>query len=85
MRFFAKAWGYSYEWEIVSEVLNDTAGKPFVWAKPVRRIPDKAKKPGRLRSAVVWHLDVIPRTYCGGCEDPECTSPVCQAVRRAHS
>jgi hypothetical protein len=57
--FVANAYGYKYEWLVISGVL-DGPGGPFVWAKPVRRIPETPGKRGRLRSEHVWYLALIP-------------------------
>lgn len=55
--FIAESWGYKYQWRVTSDVLLDSSGRPFVWAKPARRISDKQ---GRLRSSLPWYLTLIP-------------------------
>ena len=59
MMFTAWAYGYLYEWEIVSDVILDAQGRPFVRAKPVRRIKGKQ---GRISRPAVWHLSLLPDT-----------------------
>lgn len=60
IRFVAKTWGYTYEWQIDSPVLKDTGGRPFVWATPVRPVPNENRKRGRLRARSPWYLSHLP-------------------------
>lgn len=55
--FVARAWGYTYVWEIVSGVQFDVQGRAFLWARPARRIGGKR---GWLRALVPWYLNLLP-------------------------
>jgi hypothetical protein len=57
--FIATAWGYTYEWTVMSGVLTDTTGRLFLWAKPTRRMAGRQKR-GRIRAATPWFLTNWP-------------------------
>ena len=58
--FTASAYGYRYVWKVTSEIRQD-CGRPWVWAKPIKRLPAKPGKRGYLRAEHIWHLDAIPK------------------------
>jgi hypothetical protein len=58
--FIAEAYGYKYRWQIIGEPIPGPHGG-YVWAKPIQRLAEQSPKRGRLRTAKVWPLSLLPR------------------------